>query len=1589
MKLCWTAASERPSAGQILAMLRHLHSSRDQAGDSSERFEQRWALLRPNKAGTLYLPVLEQNPCLDLQDFTPSPSLPDRDMLSYRSPSLQNLRGSLEDLHEARMTSSLPNSTENISTSDWKLEQDSIKIEDVRIEIDDVCAPCHVEIDRELFSYQVSSSLEDEDARKICEAIQDLDDALALEKTSSSSEDSSRESTPRQKHPSKVGSSSSVLDFRLQQVCASDSEEEEATWRGQVERGEFTEKVRQKSRSVQDLMVLTHIDPSSAEQSSDDADAPIPLVSAEPFKSEGNICGAVVIEGLLDSFRQLQKLSKIDDFIQDSFSDQHALVSPQPVISDSLKNKLDFSNIPVTQPEISNSDTTFVSKESQIDEFLSSNTFKYLISEETVPPEININSSDVPIVATDLSNTHDITVDATDLLSEESADLPVNQSRQEIRKTLLLNLNSLDNTQRDSSSCSVTTSTDDSDLTILMNPNLDTPIDTETNNDTEILDMPEDGKKTDGYNADIVEGINTYFSPIEPSMKSDVIDSEQMQTVLQSDICVSSQVCQGKDDNSNPAEFVDTQDITGTLFTIPATETPLLALPTGNHVVAPVDLRDIGDIEISCLQSNSTNNDVSLLESGPESIIQLLPDGDKKTSPQGDSCVIDKANVCAEEQLKVEVELDQRRDSEVSADSEGHSKSVDKFFEPQSVCDKEEAVYIIPELNSEECIETSAKLRVEDEATEVNDKLEVSNLCDSELSVISDVLESVLSAIVNMKDLATNKEFCKDEFVENNNAKVEKCCNVAESIPNLNSNHLLPTTDASKSKVTLGVSDPSSMIAFEPLFPKHHSDYRLRKLKEMNKEYEFSKFKCQEIMKTEPVGMIAFDHAATMKLQNRDVPTLLSPENPEPVASAVLENKMTTGVTPVISEPLLLKPVIEDKSIQSSVKYEIAKNKVPEPLSTIAFEFVSSPPEESNEALLLDADADDAAEIDKLLDVAMEINSEGVVNSLEKLLVVEKLFKPKRLEELCEEALILDVDESHMPKEELSMEAIILDVDSTNLAEEICLENPLLDTSSSLKLDNVGAINRLDNLIRDSVSKENLMLKEKSDPWGSGEFKTKRASELDGMRIVDDIFKRMTPDDERSSDSDFREKTSLSENDEDAGEKYNLEDIEGELETCGQLGTPSSDSGLERTPHDDLKSFDGRGEEDEGDEFWKQQMASLQQAAGKTLALFHEAVGTDLSPCEEEKAYATSWFRRSEEESSPKSSSSTGSGTYGDNTYVSFGIDDESVAAIRNELQQKLPKLERQNSDGDIADVDGEDEELKREDITIHYNIYPAPLSPILEEQESLFASENCSPSDSPGFFLHAQRATSSAARQEVDSLSNSGSSSPQLSPHQSSPQRQSPQTSPKINRSEQFEADIKAALEQCTSAEQRQAEEEEEEEDVLFVNTETNEAKLVESPLRPKLPYLAFVNGQQIYSGAGESDNNQWVEDEESAEKTQAYLEQFDAVTSFSEPDPEDGSGIVSWMAVPITRAPMPSPEEEQAPIVAEPPPCHTPDWESDTASEGSSSSGEFVWKVNAILYFPYVSVLIMLHLCSFTNIFKRYLFCPLQVSNIYCCKF
>lgn len=91
---------------------------------------------------------------------------------------------------------------------------------------------------------------------------------------------------------------------------------------------------------------------------------------------------------------------------------------------------------------------------------------------------------------------------------------------------------------------------------------------------------------------------------------------------------------------------------------------------------------------------------------------------------------------------------------------------------------------------------------------------------------------------------------------------------------------------------------------------------------------------------------------------------------------------------------------------------------------------------------------------------------------------------------------------------------------------------------------------------------------------------------------------------------------------------------------------------------------------------------------------------------------------------------------HSDNSYVSFDIEEEFVTAIRNELREKLPcaqmsviePLEAHDDDNPISrnidskhwDDDDSEESSNQGGvgISIRYNVYDSPLSPIQEERE-------------------------------------------------------------------------------------------------------------------------------------------------------------------------------------------------------------------------------------------------------------------------------
>nr|CAD7262954.1 unnamed protein product [Timema shepardi] len=485
-----------------------------------------------------------------------------------------------------------------------------------------------------------------------------------------------------------------------------------------------------------------------------------------------------------------------------------------------------------------------------------------------------------------------------------------------------------------------------------------------------------------------------------------------------------------------------------------------------------------------------------------------------------------------------------------------------------------------------------------------------------------------------------------------------------------------------------------------------------------------------------------------------------------------------------------------------------------------------------------------------------------------------------------------------------------------------------------------------------------------------------------------DVVKHSTPDDERSSDSGFRDKGSLSESCEDAcDEKYHLEDIEAELEETFNRGgfayvskgiepededvTGSEPGGKEPVDvdmtdcapdlDDTLKSLPSSFNEvhivpseidNEHHQVCESNEDSLEntpvvppeaafvdtdQTFVKSVSKFQGHSASDHSSWKEENpseklfqnhnseflrpvlsryteplavddvnphlpSTGSGWFLHppifredtSEIEmyqcpkeatpkgvdgtSSPCSTSSKDSkcddSNNSENSYVSFTLDEEFVAAIRNELREKLP-LAQQHSEDEEDDEDAEDElaaeaDEDRADVTIHYNAYPPPLSPILEEGES---SVNTTLSDQYSPFLIANF-------KESDSES--------ASPLFSLDFNEQGEKNVVAMNTKKFEEEIREALANCSlSSDETESSATKDvknasvlvedldpqpacvnvngtaivvvrgtpkpaaEDDVLMVDVETNEATLVESPT-PK-SHLAFVRNKKCSEDRGD----------------------------------------------------------------------------------------------------------------------------------------
>lgn len=226
MQLCWSSSESRPSIFQIDVMLcdllevcKNTSNNSECPSVSADDFDRRWEMLKPNTIVKTDNHTTETDDDLDVSNF-----IQDKQM----SPSLNNL---LDDGTSVHMESWLENVALKTNDGDFNEE-----MPDMEKAIDD-----H----------------EDDDARELQKnSLSDVKFKHGLKVEFKLCPMSQR-----------VARSAEILNDRT----SSESETEDENWKRKIERGAYSEKVRQKSRSVTDLMVLTHIDCSES-----DSETPLP-----------------------------------------------------------------------------------------------------------------------------------------------------------------------------------------------------------------------------------------------------------------------------------------------------------------------------------------------------------------------------------------------------------------------------------------------------------------------------------------------------------------------------------------------------------------------------------------------------------------------------------------------------------------------------------------------------------------------------------------------------------------------------------------------------------------------------------------------------------------------------------------------------------------------------------------------------------------------------------------------------------------------------------------------------------------------------------------------------------------------------------------------------------------------------------------------------------------------------------------------------------------------------------------------------------------------------------------------------------------
>lgn len=261
MQQCWSTFESRPAIAPIELMLNDLlevyrNTELATPGSLVDDFDKRWETLKPNiivKTDNQLNGSVECNNEIIAVNDTDNNSLANKKQMS---PSLNNL---LDDTSEV-----------------------GVQIEpcpDKRNEL-----PFFCEAEKEYSKENAKLEFKLEPYNKLVHSVDDLS----------------------------IYQNSQLDSINTNQRASSESETEDENWKCKIERGAYSEKVRQKSRSVTDLMILTHIDCSES-----DSETPLPSLDYRINNKGIRYPAKHALEGMNVKFGSEGNLLSVQDTFQD------------------------------------------------------------------------------------------------------------------------------------------------------------------------------------------------------------------------------------------------------------------------------------------------------------------------------------------------------------------------------------------------------------------------------------------------------------------------------------------------------------------------------------------------------------------------------------------------------------------------------------------------------------------------------------------------------------------------------------------------------------------------------------------------------------------------------------------------------------------------------------------------------------------------------------------------------------------------------------------------------------------------------------------------------------------------------------------------------------------------------------------------------------------------------------------------------------------------------------------------------------------------------------------------------------------------